>query len=48
MKTSDLRAKDVAALEKEVADLLQRPFRPAHAEGDPAADEPLHAAQDPP
>ena len=40
MKASELRAKDVAGLEKEVADLLEGPLRPAHAKGHATAQQP--------
>ena len=39
MKTSELRAKDVAGLEKEVERPAEGPLRPAHAEGHAAADQ---------
>ena len=45
MKTSELRAKDAAGLEKEVSRPAEGPLRPAHAEGDAATHQPLAARQ---
>ncbi len=48
MKTSELRAKDVAALEKEVADLLRAHFGLRMQKATQQLTNHSHAAQDPP